>query len=196
MDKVNSSQLELFGQSGEYGGSGASEKPDSFLLRMRMHEKAILFIFAFITVAIISFSLGVEKGKKIAFSNSLLERAALPVAEQKQGNQVDKRDLVYSEEEALVKQAKDKPKLALDSGKKGKKDAKGYTIQVASYKTKEFAQKEAEFLKRKGFKPLFLTKGSYTVLCVGSFLDYNAAASLLGELKKEKRYSGCLIRRI
>ena len=45
----------------------------------------------------------------------------------------------------------------------------GYTIQLASYKSKSFAQKEAELLKKKGFVPLVIPKGSYTILCVGKF---------------------------
>lgn len=69
-----------------------------------------------------------------------------------------------------------------------------YTIQLATYQTSTYAQKEAEKLRKRGLLPLVLSKGSYQVLCVGNFSNLNAAASLLSELKKQ--YRDCFIRRL
>lgn len=71
-----------------------------------------------------------------------------------------------------------------------------YTIQLASCRTKVSAQKEAELLRKSGFSPLILSKGSYIVVCVGNFSNQQAAKTLVSELKKRKRYQDCLVRRL
>lgn len=185
MDRQEDPQLELFSQANDFGSSKSSLPRSSFMRRLRNYEKGLLVTIGFIIIAIISFSLGVEKGRKMASSNTLLERASLPVREQPVSVVSEQReealpvtpDPQYAETQVLVKKAQ-------------------YTIQLASYKTKSYAQKEAELLKKKGLSPVVLTKGNYVVLCVGSFADRVAAESLLSELRKQKRYSGCLIRRL
>jgi cell division septation protein DedD len=74
------------------------------------------------------------------------------------------------------------------------RESANYTVQVASYKNRQAAQKEIEILKKRGMKPLILYKGKYLVVCVGSFPDRKAAQSLLWELKK--RYGDCIVRRL
>ncbi|MFH1127974.1 MAG: SPOR domain-containing protein, partial [Candidatus Omnitrophota bacterium] len=69
-----------------------------------------------------------------------------------------------------------------------------YTIQVASYQTKKGAQKEAEIIKKKGLSVSVLSKGAYSILCVGNFKDKQKAKLVLVELKK--RYRDCFIRRL
>ena len=69
-----------------------------------------------------------------------------------------------------------------------------YTIQVASYKTQESAQKEASVLKQKGFEVFVLPKGAHIILCVGKFDEKEAAKKFLNKLKN--KYSDCLVRRI
>ena len=69
-----------------------------------------------------------------------------------------------------------------------------YTIQLASYKKESSAKKEAEALKKKGFLPLVLNKGEYTIVCVGNFKYKNNASPLLPELRK--RYQDCFVSRL
>lgn len=206
MERQEDRQLELFSQTKGFSSSKVVLPRSSFMRRLRNYEKGLLVTIGFITIAIISFSLGVEKGKRLVSSDTLLERAALPrnvepeAAEppgQKQEINEGKPDSQYSETGVLAKKQQDKPKTALIRKSSGQNDAKkGYTIQLASYKTKSYAQKEAEALKKNGLSPVVLTKGGYAVLCVGNFADRVAAESLLSELKKQKRYTGCLIRRL
>ncbi len=165
MEKVNSPQLELFSQqqnnSAETKSAGFNF---SFFNYMRGYEKTILLIIAFLTIGIISFSLGVEKGKgqKIPVTKEI---AAPPKIQQP----------AVKQEEAILQ---------------------GYTIQIASYQARESARKEAELLKKKGLNPIILSKGKYSVLCVGSFSNREKAQALLLELEKNKRYKGCIIRRL
>ena len=56
------------------------------------------------------------------------------------------------------------------------------------------AQKEADSLKKRGFAPLILPKGTYTIVCIGNLSDQKTAKPLLSELKK--RYQDCFMRRL
>lgn len=195
MEKQNYSQLELFSGSGNLDNPATNENGrKSFLLRIRPYEKALVIIIGFITISLFSFSLGVEKGKKIAASAVSLERASLPALPQPVVNIIEPKENIPTSNPVVYP---DKPGVLVKKGREKTKGAKpGYTIQVASYKTNTFAQKEAELLKKRGFSPLFLTKGNYTVLCVGTFASRNTAEGVLFELKKQRRYVGCLIRRL
>lgn len=68
-----------------------------------------------------------------------------------------------------------------------------YTIQVASFKTIEYANQEASLLKKKGYDIFVINKGSYVIVCVGKFFRQTEAKATLGELKK--KYRDCLVRR-
>ena len=69
-----------------------------------------------------------------------------------------------------------------------------YTIQVASYKTNESAQREALRLKQKGFEVYVLPKGSHMIICVGKFVEKEEAKRFLNKLRG--KYNDCLVRRI
>ncbi len=166
MEKKHS-QLELFSQIKVAGGM-KSQGPVTFFTYIRNYEKNILLAISFLITGIISFCLGVERGKQITVykDSSYFDLAAKP-----------------------LQQTESKPTLI-----PAKENASAYTIQVASYLTMQHAQKEAEALKKKGFTTLILSKGKYNVLCVGNFASKENAHSILGELKK--RYQDCLIRRL
>ncbi|MBU0710294.1 MAG: SPOR domain-containing protein [Candidatus Omnitrophica bacterium] len=179
MDKEKTSQLELF--SAEI--PGVKEKNNSFgkpfIFRVRGHEKIIMSIIGGLIIGIISFSMGVEKGKKLTLATEenivspeikISEKKVMPV---KAIEPVKAVEPVRAEEKILV-------------------DDAHYTIQLACYKNKSFAEREAEALKQKGLTPLILTKGNYIVLCVGKFPNKDKAKPLLPELTR--RYKGCYIR--
>lgn len=153
MDKNGNPQLELFSQR-----SGALEPEKSyspgFLSRIRSYEKIILLLIGFIVVGVISFSLGVEKGR--GKTTIIREPANQAVAQQQQP---------VAQQEVIA-----------PSGT--------YTIQVASFQTKTLAQKEERMLKNKGHYTMLLNKKGYTILCVGKFSDKNTARTLLAQLKK------------
>ncbi|MCM8779704.1 MAG: SPOR domain-containing protein, partial [Candidatus Omnitrophica bacterium] len=72
--------------------------------------------------------------------------------------------------------------------------AKGYTIQVASFKFKNEALKEMESLKRRGFNSIILNKGTFLIVCVGKYSDKEKAISVLQKLKKN--YQDSFVRRL
>ena len=165
MERQDNPQLELFSQAGE-SDRVSRQAQSPFLARIRGYEKTILIIIAVLTTAIIAFSLGVERGKLSRPQNTA------PMSQ-----------VIVKREEAVKQVAA--PALQQQGT---------FTIQVASFKTRANAQKEAEFLKGKGFTGLIFNKGAYVILCVGNFPNKEAAQPLLAELNK--RYGSCSIRRL
>ena len=168
MSKGNYSQLELFEGSNVIGPEKL-KACSSFLFQVKNHEKAILMLITFIITAVVSFSLGIEKGKQSVKSESHILN---PVVKEQ------------PREPTLKKESDFKPARLKES-------LENYTIQVASYQIKTNAQKEAEALKRRGFSTLVVSKGKHSIVCVGNFTNKEKAQPSLSELKK--RYRDCLI---
>ena len=75
-----------------------------------------------------------------------------------------------------------------------KKDTleKIHTVQVASFKEKERAQREADTLVKGGYDAFIAPKGSYYIVCVGKFAESQQARTLHNGLRK--KYADCYIR--
>ena len=215
MEKQASHQLELFLQSQDNPELSIkhSEK-NSFAARIWGYEKTILIIIALLITGIISFSLGVEKGKRMSVnpvrnttqtslntiaSNGVNQPALAnlkgksPVGHPAIGGAIAKptnqKAVVWPPIAKPIKKVeppKQPPVVLTQQGP--------YTIQVASFKTNLYAQKEAELLKQRGFKALTLKRGKYIILCVGNFPNKETARPLLSELSKY--YKSCYIRRL
>ncbi len=191
MEKQEHSQLEFFSQEqGEIGLTQPKPRID-FLGSMRSHEKKILFIISFLIIAAVSFSFGVERGKRIASiaasKNSATfdiakARAAKPVTLARQEITPKVLQPVYLQKQPLATQPIN--------------NLQAYTVQIASYLSRNSAESEALAFKKKGLSVLILSKGKYTVLCVGNFSSRDSAQLMLTELKKQKRYQDCAIRRL
>lgn len=179
-------QLELFKFDQDDSKISKREKyrPKFFSL-VRVHEKAISMVIIFLIVSLVSFSLGVEKGKGLAT---------------KQPEQREEKKF-FAE---LTKERVDEPKgrIAEDSTEEKqslkeeekKKDISKYTVQVATFKTETYAQKEAERLKKKGHLALIVPSGTYLTVCVGNFSEKQKARISLNQLKET--YRDCFIRRL
>lgn len=71
----------------------------------------------------------------------------------------------------------------------------GFTVQVASYKSNKFAQREADALKKKGYSDVYvMNKGKYVILCVGKFNSKAGADKLTKKLKNN--YQDSVVRRL
>lgn len=181
MESQTDLQLELFSQTKGPGDLKPRKASNSFLAYIWNYEKTILVIISLVMTGIVSFSLGVEKGKRLALlKNTRLDTALNMRPSDKLMPKKQDRASAIKKEEAVKEP--------------GPLEKQGYVIQLASYKTKTHAEKEMELLKKRGLSPLILSKGSYAVLCVGNFPNRETAQSLLSELKK--RYNDCYIRRL
>jgi hypothetical protein len=146
VEKQDYSQSELFSSPDNSGQYKPKIAKNPFFSRIRGYEKAMLLIMGLVLTGIISFSLGVEKGKSIG----------------------GVKDNTASEA--------------------------GYTIQVAVFKNKQLALREAKLLLKEGLTPMVFAKGNYIILCVGKFSNQESAQSLLIQL--QRTYAGCRIRRL
>ena len=122
---------------------------------------------------IVSFSLGVEKGKKLFRDLDVVPDKQLAQPEEKKG-------------ESSLEETSDRTELVTNQQK--------YKIQVASFRKENTARKEAEQLQEKGYPTLITKKGKYVVIYVGEFDDEVEAKSNF-ELLQE-RYKDCILRRL
>jgi subtilase family serine protease len=176
-------QLELFSQTRGHNQTKAGVSK-AFISYISKYEKTILIIIGFVITGIVSFSLGVEKGKGFILlkTDSHLDIGVLPKSSSSASS--------VSIPKQMTKDQQYQPKE-----KDGLKEyIQNYTIQVASFLNKINARKEADILKRKGLSPLVLSKGKFIIVCVGSFSKRKEAESLLPKLKKQ--YRDCRIRRL
>lgn len=181
----NNVQLELFSKGGESGSQmGSASSP--FFKKLWKFEKIILLVLCVLITAVVSFSFGFEKGKRFASNNSNLR---LDTAKLTEKNDAINLAIVNKQIAPSVVGKNVEPILVKQAVNQGL-----FTIQLASYKSRLSAQKEAEALKKKGFTALIFPKGGYTVLCVGRYNTKESAQAYLAELNK--KYKGCFIRRI
>ena len=157
------------------------------ILDFKFPTKICIQAACVVIVIIISFALGVEKGKKI----SRLDSSPRYIAENKQIEPNEATSL--AKQEAIEAPAENK-KLE----KKEKSDTlitSGYIIQVASYKKNSlYIQKEVEKLENSGYKTMTVAGNEYMGICAGMFSDKQEAQKHLKEL--QRIYKDCFIRKI
>ncbi len=188
--------------------SGQSKNPEKnknfgngFKCLTLSFENIIVLCIIFVMSLVLIYSLGVERGKKIVKASDapLAESKALAkVATQETqgvllpGEPVETDEVIQIETEAEVPEGfKPSPEenLIVDTT-----DKKFFTIQVASFKLEKNAQKEADKLKEIGYDIYVVPKGSYSIVCVGKFIERNQAIEFSGKLRN--KYNDCLVRRL
>jgi len=180
MDKENHYQLELFSE--ENGQSQKKQISNSFLRYIWAYERSILISIGILATGVISFSLGVEKGKRLMM---LKADAHLDLALNKQ------QEAPKPDTQSTINQ---KGQNQTPIKNEPKEYSENYTVQIASYKTFGHAQDEVTALKKRGLSSFVLSKGKFSIVCVGSFPKQESARPLLVQLKK--RYRDCYIRRL
>ncbi len=135
------------------------------------YEVLIIILIGAVLVASIIFSLGVERGRSLNAGDVELPAPIQPVVP------------VPAPVEPVVAEAPKTP-VAVD---------KPYTIQVASYKTRDIADKEIPKIRAMGYSADIMKKGDYFILCAGSFATKDAAKQAVAAI--EKKYKGCMIRK-
>jgi cell division septation protein DedD len=183
-------QLELFQHSGSYGNlKKRTGKP--FFTYIRGHEKVVLIIIGILATSVISFALGVEKGKRVALASNNFAPPVKPAVTQEipVNNVIPKNPATEPARPPVILKREMVRQLPAPNSSSG-----AYTVQLASFKKSIDAQKEAQILKNKGFITLVLTKGNYLVLCVGNFPNKETAKQQV--LQLQKRYKDCYVRRL
>lgn len=157
------------------------------------YETLIIILIGAVLTASIIFSLGVERGRSLTGSEVEMPAPIQPVVVTPAP-----AEPVAAETPKPVPKTREAAKASTDIAVSSKVNvppvpAKPYTVQVASYKGRSFAEKEASRLKGMGYSTDIIKKGDYFVLCVGSFASKEAAAETLAAMSK--RYKGCLVRK-
>ncbi len=169
-------------------------------------ENIIVLCIIFIVTLVLLFSFGVERGKQVALtsntqsgSNVALSAGDGVVVETPQ--LAETVQAVQREERVVFPVSI--PREILEENEssfqppieKTEEQERLFTIQVASFKLEANAKKEADRLKDKGHDDAFvLPKGSYSIVCVGRFMQRNEATKFSSRLKK--KYNDCLVRRL
>ncbi|OGX43899.1 MAG: hypothetical protein A3G38_03090 [Omnitrophica WOR_2 bacterium RIFCSPLOWO2_12_FULL_51_8] len=183
MENGSDLQLELF--QTENAGRAIPQANNPYFTFLKNYEKTVLLAIGIVATGIVSFSLGVEKGKQVS---TLKKDYRMDVAAG-----VKTKGLTAAPAQ-VYRQA---PVIYEEQGSKDKEDEpqekQRYYIQLASYKGRANAQKEMDVLKRRGLSAVILPKGNYIVLYLNNLPSKTKAEAMLSELKK--RYKDCQIRR-
>jgi len=202
----NQSQFELFPKT--TGDTIENVAPRFIFSRIVLSFENLVVIFVFILISlIVAYSIGVERGRRHTAVARPVAQAAVPVAVKRDSvphPQLSVSPVVPVSVNVVpvsvppaeivrttTPSAPVLPPFAQNSPSEKVVD-KGYTIQVASYKSESFALKEANALQSQGMKSLVLMKGSHWIVCVGQFAKPDEAKKLLNKLKK--KYKDSLIR--
>ena len=206
-------QFELF--PGTTISSDDAGKPKYLLASLTLSlENLVVLLILCIMLTVFSFSLGVEWGKRVAGleaeHRSIVVRQQTPVVKKivpgnvnatvapavgnllsssklKQAGVHVSSSVAGSPQKIVIQNSVAQPKPLVDL-------SKPYTIQVASYKDVQYAQMEEVGLKKKGYETLILTKGDYSILCVGRFTNKDEANGFARRLKYQ--YKDYVVRRM
>ena len=160
-------------------------------------ENIIVVCIVLMMAFILLFSFGVERGRRIASASQGPVKAnegeiAKPFVREATETievKIDPKELVSENEEAV----EDREIIQVPIEKQLTEEQL-FTVQVASFKTKSHAQKEAESLGKMGTETFVLPKGSYTIVCVGKFAERAKADKFSRTLKS--KYRDLLVRRL
>ncbi len=145
------------------------------------YEVLIIVLIGAVLAVSVVFSLGVERGRNLSGKDIAIEEIETPAT-------VEPVSVQVAEAPEPATQAApvnvEPPKPAAE---------KPYTIQVASYKAKDMADKELSRLRSAGYSAEVIKKGNYFILCVGSFESKDSAKKVLSEM--QKKYKGCYTRK-
>lgn len=210
MRKGSYSQLELFSQHKLFDKKNARDN-NPFLGYIRSHERIVLWVICIIITNSIAFSLGIEKGKRYAALRKIKDYSDIKITQTLKGDDQKTDVTARPELTALTKNEnqagpaakneeppdvdpsiKEKPGITPDNPVKEKPG--NYIIRLASYKSKSVAQKEAQELKKTGYKATVSAKGKFFVLTVGKFKTKETADSALSKLKT--KYKDSYLRRL
>lgn len=186
MEKGELYTNELFNQFPEESQSAAKTKAFSdskavFSLNFTP-ENLLFIIIGFILVIAVSFSLGVEKGKKIVYK----PRAQLSRA-------VVKKEIQKAVEAKTEIKRVDQAPVAKVEEKQQPQTAAKYTIQVVTHTKPDLAKKEMAFLSTEGYKAYLSVINGFYVVYVGSYDNKEEAALSLKKL--QKRYKDCFVKK-
>ena len=172
-------------------------------------ENLVILSIVAIMILVFSFAMGIERGKRAAASGSYpastdVASMAAPADKTPDNGEAraEKDDALKAKPGVVAARVMAKAAPAVDpkiipadtAAPAGPLNG-AYTLQVASYKNSQPAQREADKLKQKGFRDVYvLPKGAYVIVCVGNFTRKEDASGVKRQLKS--RYQDFVVRRL
>ncbi len=142
-------------------------------------EKLVFIAIGMILLLVVSFALGVERGKAISQKASevstAIAQAAIPAPAQPVQGQPAEPKVQLAAAETRPAAVKMQP------------PAKTYTIVAAAFSKEASAVKESDRLKSLGLEPFVYYSKPYYLVCAGSFPDKDSAQKDLGKVRKKYR---------
>lgn len=142
----------------------------------------ILILLSVIAILLftISFSMGVERGKKVALKSGKTKEELIKSRSRNENTIIIRNENRNAET----------PSRAAD---RNEEDKNSYHVQVASFKKENSARKEVEKLESNGYPVVVMKKGNYVVIYVGGFENEKEARSNFKNLKK--KYKDCIFKK-
>lgn len=191
------SQFELFPKSGNPNPE-APRQPFVIKDLTLSAENTIVLGIVFIVVLVVFFSIGVERGKYLVKASLAVSRAvAAPETELEAAEKISmetnlhaisvsgQREFPGKTVEEAATEKREVLEIPIDEGYR-------YTIQVASFKSLQYALKEAKALESRGHETFVIPKGEHQIVCVGRFAAQGDARQYARKIKD--RYQDYLIR--
>ena len=141
-----------------FKGFARQPKGRIFIFQLSVEKIAFLFI-GVILILVVSFCLGVDRGKRII-------NIAKPIM------------ITVKTKPAPVTNITTKTPLASRKGII-------YTVRIASYVNKKSAADETAKLRQLGFPAYVKTSGKYYIICVGDYMDRKQADAVLPALRNK-----------
>jgi len=181
-DPINYSkegQGEFFSEFQASGGNKFAYFKKEMALGKKMvlsisYENLVLFFIVLIMLVVVFFSLGVEKGKRVAAKYMRTWAAA------------------HANKTAEKKEGRENPDES--SEKSADLQFKPYTIQVMAVKKIEEAQREVARLNDAGYKAFIVQSSAWYHVCAGRYATIAEANNNLSAIKG--KYPNCYIRKI
>jgi hypothetical protein len=156
-------------------------------------DQTIGLTLVLLVIYVLSFSWGVEKGKK-----SLEGQGVRPVPAEVLASEVSptvvasvaKTPLPAAADESVSKEVPiTVAELSKPVGKVVKPDGK-YTIQHVTYITQAAANREIQKLAQKGYKSFVIPSGKHLQVCIEAFQTHQDATKILQQLRAQGLASG------
>lgn len=159
------------------------------------YENFVLFFIVIIMLLVVFFSLGVEKGKRVALRGIEAEAYSRAPELIKIEESLEKKrtevadDAIDKNDESLVTETGE-----IIEKKEGDVFLKPYTIQVVAFKNEENAEKEMQRLKNEGYEVFILPSKGWFQVCIGRYTNRGESKEDFDILKN--RYPSCYFRKI
>lgn len=149
-------------------------------------EKLVFILIGVLMLAVVSFALGVEKGKSQAAISQGTVSTTVPQPISQNKDTVTPTNIVAKNKTLAApvsaKMAADNPKIQYVADK-----SKPYTIVAAAFSREEFASKEVSRLKANGLEAFVYYGEPYYLACVGAFANKDSAQKVLVKVRQMHR---------